>query len=222
MKLKINRQYCEFIPIQVFREHYGLDKRFSITLFEPKEWQGLGSLDKAGDLLSTLQRNMIARVPKKLSPTDLLGQVDVLTRGFRQELNLANASIGLRDVEVDFATAGFGDVLQATAYYLFQLSMTHRGNPATLKNAFSFFQVYQDWLDASVRLSANTWTHYHSNLEFTLQVVYYAYGRVGMQITMRDELSYIYDGALACPAAGFMAVLTEKIAYLLLDSLLKE
>jgi hypothetical protein len=212
MQLKIKGKEQNFIPIQRFRELWGLPESFRVALFEAKDWTDLGSLERAGDSLLVIKHQVIQAVAAEIALPDILPAVETLAVVFRRELEAANMAIGLREVEVDFAVSGFQDILQAVAYALLQLAYGQRHEPAQICRAFDFLAIYQTWLNDSVRVSGTPHLYEHQGLKFETRVVYYAYGRVGLQIAVDDQVYYVLDMSLACPAASYMRDLCSEMA----------
>lgn len=219
MQLAIDGQRQTFIPLAAFRNQRGLPPEFAVAYFEPKEWQGLGSLDGSGPALPLVRQRVLAAIPPTVLLTELIFQAQALTDCFQRELTAINFQIGLREVEVEFAVAGFADVMQSVAYTLIQLSHTHQHNPAQIKEQFDFSSLYQNWLDASARVSALPRPYLHEGVSCQVQIVYNAYGRIGLKVTIADEVYYVFDPALACPAANYMFDLCSAAAQALCDAL---
>jgi hypothetical protein len=141
---------------------------------------------------------------------------------FRQQLEAINPQIGLRPAEIDFAVAGFQDVLQAAGYHLLQLAHTHRHNPALIGQHLDFAGIHQTWLDESVRVSATVHSYQNEVNQFQVRVIYYAYGRVGLEVTVSaGDCFYVTDSSLACPASGFMESLEEQVAQVLVQAFVR-
>lgn len=212
MQLTLDGQPQKFIPLATFRSQRDLPLEFALAYFEPKEWQGLGSLDGSREALPIVRQRVLAAVPQTVHLTELIPQVQALTDCFHRELAAINRQIGLREVEVEFAVAGFADVMQSVAYNLIQLSHTYRHDPAQIKNQFDFSTLYQNWLDASARVSSTRHSYLHQDVTYQIQIVYNAYGRVGLKVAVADEVYYVFDPALACPAANYMFDLCSIVA----------
>ncbi|GAB4413754.1 MAG: hypothetical protein Fur0044_08210 [Anaerolineae bacterium] len=219
MQLTIDGQRQNFISLPTFRSQWGLPPEFALAHFEPKEWQGLGSLDGSREALPIVRQRVLAAIPQAVHLTELIPQVQALTDCFHRELAAINPQIGLREVEVEFAVAGFADVMQSVAYNLIQLSHTYRHDPAQIKNHFDFSALYQNWLDASVRVSATIHTYLHQDVAYQIQIIYNAYGRVGLKVAAAGEVYYVFDPALACPAANYMLDLCGAVAQALCAAL---
>ncbi|HXV43084.1 MAG TPA: hypothetical protein VEC96_08470 [Anaerolineae bacterium] len=212
MQLTIAGQPHTFIPLPTFRSRWGLPDDFNLAYFEPKDWQGLGSLEGSGKALAIVRQRVLDAVPQTVTLNDLISQVEALTDLFQHELVAINPQIGLREVEVDFAVAGFADVIQAAAYQLLRLSHTYRHDPTQFEPAFDFSAIYQNWLDASARLSATVHFYTYENVQYEVQVIYNAYGRVGLRVQVNSEVYYVTDMALACPASNYMLDLCREVA----------
>jgi len=223
MRLMINGRPHDFIPIQIFRARWNLPDDFGVAHFEPKDWQGLGALTGSGEALARMRQGVIEAVPPVIRLFELLAQVEASAQLFRRELEAANVQIGLRQVEVDFAAAGFQDVMQSIAYHLIQLAQTYRADLAQLHNRFDFAAIYQAWLEASTRISATTHRYppEDNGRQFEVRLVYNAYGRIGLAVGVANEAYYVADTSLACPAANYMADLCQAVALAWRNSLLQ-
>lgn len=214
MQLTINNHPRTLLPIQQFRLDWQLPETFGVAYFEPKDWRGLGSLEGAGPALTDLRQAVISAVSDLQKPLDLLQAVVDLTHLFEQQFRIVNEEVGLQAVEVDFAVAGFKDILDTVAYDLFALQIAHKQNPDRLQAAFNFDHAYRKWLDASVQLSSKIHPYRHNAHQFEVQVIYYSYGRVGLQVKIDhdNETVYLLDTSLACPASSYMKTLCEDVA----------
>jgi hypothetical protein len=115
-------------------------------------------------------------------------------------LEAINPLIGLKDVEIEFAAASFGDMCAAYVYAAL------RPPPKPI-----FESVYRAWLDESERLSSQVHTYAHKGEPWTVQVLTNRYGRLGLHVTTPHGLHRVHDSALACPAEGFMAGLLREV-----------
>jgi hypothetical protein len=221
MQLTIAGQIHTFIPLHLFRSQRELPDDFNLARFEPKDWQGLGRLDGSGKALAIVRQRVLEAVPQTIILTDLISQVEALTNLFQRELAAINPQIGLREVEVDFAVAGFADVTQAVAYQLLRLSHAYYHDPTQIEPAFDFLAIYQSWLDASARLSSTVHPYTYKNTQYQVQVVYNAYGRVGLRVQVVGEVYYVADMSLACPASNYMLDLCREVAQALCRALLR-
>ncbi len=204
MQLTIEGISYDFMPIKDFRAIHHLPTTFNITLFESKDYAGLGQLDKAGAELNQLRTAILAALPEKLLPLNWMNVLPELTHLFEAQLYQINHQIGLRDVEIEFAVAGFSDALQAYAYAFAYASSTQTPLP-------DFQAVYSEWLNGTVKAFAQEHSYMVGDQSCTIQVVAHAYGRIGMLIRA-DETYAVYDPILACPAEGFMTKLLLDVA----------
>lgn len=218
MVLTLNGHKQTFIPIQIFREKWELPANFTLTTFEPKDWQ-VGSMDGVGLSLVKMKQAVIDAVPSEVVWSDLLDLAADLAAVFHSELAAANQNIGLHDVEIDFAVAGFRDVMDAVAYALLRLKQIYRNDTKQIQDQFDFLTVYQTWLDDSVRISTAPHTYQHGGVSFTLRTVYNAYGRVGFEAQTPTGVDYIVDLTLACPAASYMRDLCREVTTAILQAL---
>ncbi len=218
MQLTLDGITPTFISLADFRVQWGLPDEFALVLFEPKDWD-VGSMDGSGRAMTALRQHVIAGVPAQVSLTELLPRVEALVNLFEREMLAINTQIGLREVEVDFAVAGFADVMRGAAYQLIQLGQECRGNLAEVRRRFDFGVVYQGWLDASARLAGKTYAYTSQNRHFEIQTIYNPYGRVGLKIRVENEDYYVTDLTLACPAASFMQGLCYGVAQGLAEAL---
>ncbi len=196
-----------FISIKTFREQYHLPAQFGVGSFQPKNWSGLGSIDSAASALIQLRDRVMGAVPTHLKPARLLSAADDISAVFLAALYEINPAVGLKPVEIDFAGAGFNDVLRAWVYALSLYSL--KNDPSTVPD---FRAVYMDWLNQSVRIASPVYEYAVGDQVWGVQVIVHAYGRMGLLVA-RDEThtDYVYDPALACPAEGFMATLLEHV-----------
>lgn len=204
MTLLIDGTARVFIPLTVARAALDLPADFGVSLFEPKDYAGLGSIDGAGDVLHELRAAVLA-ADRALIDADPLARCDALTSIFERELRRINPVIGLREPEIGFAVSGFSDVLRAWAYARIQAAALRSDPP-------SFAAVYGRWLHDTVRISATVHRFAYRQQVWKVQIVTHAYGRFGL--IMEDEagrITGIYDPRLACPAEGFMMRLLEAI-----------
>jgi hypothetical protein len=207
----IDGEHLTPIPLKTFIGHYGLAADFGVSAFSTKDYAGLGRIDAAGAALNTLRETVLQRVPARCTVTSLLNTVDDLGRHFEQHLRQINPVVGLREPEIEFAVAGFRDVLSQFAYALVQAHLTHGPRP-------DFSRSYHDWLMSTLRCFEERHLLQVAGQDAVVQVVAHAYGRVGLLIRRGDQTDAIYDPALACPAEGFMTVLVAAVASRMVDA----
>jgi hypothetical protein len=205
MQLMIDGETRQFVPIKTFRAQFGLPPEFSVKLFEPKDYTGLGSIDRAGAELNDVRAAVLASMQRGLSPSEWLAALPALQSQFRAELNRINPVVGLHEVEIDFAAAGFGDMTQAFVYALVRAKAA--GDPPP-----TYAAVYGAWLNSTVRVSGLVHTYRHQDQTWTIQIVNHAYGRAGLIVRMESGQHYVHDPALGCPAEGFMWSLLGDVA----------
>ncbi len=193
----------DFTSIKDFRATYHLPPEFGVALFEPKDYAGLGRIDRAGAELNGLREAVLAAIPQQA--TDWLAFVPYLTRVFEQQLKAINPQVGLRDVEVDFAVSGFSDGLQAYAYALARAKVAREPLP-------DFRRVYAEWLNSTLKVFTQVYPFTLHEQVCQVQIVAHAYGRMGLLIHMGNLTHAVYDPALACPAEGFMTALLSEVA----------
>ncbi len=206
MKLRIDETDQNLIPIKEFREAYTLPDTFGIVQFEPKEFEGLGSIDKAGVDMNQLRSNILDLIPAKIDVVRLMTFIDHLQLQFQTDLFNINESIALQDVEVEFAVAGFGDVLRSLMYKIIPAKANQQDMPP-------FDEIYYTWLNDSVRISSQIHPYQHTDTTWHIQIINHVYGRAGLKITIDDAIVYVADGVYLCPAEGFMYTLLKDLAY---------
>lgn len=205
MQLTLNGQRRHFTSLKKFSAEYNLPSEFGVAFFEPKNRPNLGSIDGAGPQLAAIRQDVLAVVPANLMIDQLLPAVKQIAFSFRLALERENNRIGLHPPEVDFAAAGFADVLQAVAYRLVQLQPSGA--------ALDFDAVYQGWLDDSVRVSVAESHYAHNGEDFLVRLVNNIYGRVGLIVTVAGQTHYVQDTSQACPAASFMDDLCRDVSH---------
>ena len=220
MQLIIENHLRTFISLQTFRTRWGLPDDFTIACFEPKEWTGLGSVAGSGQALTAVKHCVLDLVPTVVSDSNLMPLVDILSATFRRELETVNEQIGLRQVEIDFAVAGFHDLLQAIVYRLIQLVHICQGDMIKVRSQFDFSETYLIWLSDSVRVGSRVYTYVNDGQLLEVRIIYNAYGRVGLEVLAVDgERYFVADPSLACPASGYMETLTEQVTRKLCEAL---
>jgi hypothetical protein len=206
MRLLIDGQAREFMPIQTFRAEHDLPPEFGVALFEPKDYTGLGRIDHAGAELNSVRQAVLDAIPAHLPLHGWIATMPQLQNLFRVKLYEINMQVGLRDVEIDFAAAGFGDVCQAVLYAMLRARNSRQSLPA-------FPQIYGEWLDSTTRVSQAIHPYTHQGQAWQVQIVTHAYGRAGLIVQADSSgVFYVQDAALGCPAEGFMAALLAEVA----------
>jgi hypothetical protein len=205
MRLTIEGQIHDFIPIKEFRARFDLPLAFGVALFEPKDYAGLGRIDRAGAELNTVRQTVLEAIPDRMPLQNGMAFLSELTALFQRKLYDINPHVGLKDVEIEFAVAGFGDVCQALLYAL--LRARAGGNPLP-----DFHQLYGEWLDSSVRIFGETYEYTHAGQTWRVRLLAHAYGRAGLIVDTGAETHYVYDPSLGCPAEGYMAALLSDVA----------
>lgn len=196
----------DFTDLKPFREAHHLPSDFGVATFEPKDYTNLARIDTAGGDLNDLREAVLASVPSAVILGDLFTVTNALTDRFRDELTRINPRVNLKQVELDFAVAGFGDVCQA---FLYDRLRARSGNDTPQP----FITVYRHWLDDTVRVSQRVHEYTHQGATWHVQIINTAYGRLGMRIRMGDDDAvYVRDASLACPAEGFMLTLLTDVA----------
>ena len=212
MQLRIDGKDRTLIPLSAFCEQWHLPETFCVAHFEPKSFAGLGSLEDAGAVLTQVKAATVDGVPPQVLMTDLPAQIEAMANLFQHNLEAANPKIGLRQPEIDFARAGFEDILHAVVDQLVRLYQDYRATPHQIQTAFDYAAAYQIWLNNSVQVGTDAKTYQHREQRFTINLIYDAYGRVGMKIQQSEAAYYVADTALGCPAAGYMYGLCEAVA----------
>lgn len=204
MNLTIDGQPHDFIPLKTFRASANLPPEFGISLFAPKDFSGLGSLDGAGASLQAVRDVVVDAIPPSQSPAERLASLPSLADLFRRELTAANAAVGLREPEIDFAIMGFSAVCEAFLFALLRAQLQRDSPP-------DFMTVYRDWLDASVTVS-QLYGYDVLGENWRVQIVRTAYGPCGLIVDTGRGIEYVQDNAQTCPAEGFMLSLLREVA----------
>lgn len=196
----------DFIPIKEFRQQHDLPPDFGVRVFEPKDYTDLGSIEAAGVELHQTRAAVLEAIR---APRPLAAWMDgalTLADLFREQLFAINHVVGLRENEIDFAVAGFHDVLQAVVYELIR-ARAARNAPR------SFDELYRTWLFTTIKLSQTVHLYpYRDHVTWEIQILTHVYGRFGLVARTVEGTYYVYDPALACPAQGFMAALLAETA----------
>jgi hypothetical protein len=190
-----------FIPIRQYRQLYSLPDAFSVSLFAPKDFAGLGHIDSAGAALNATRTEVLRSVPAVLRLPDALEVIASLTSCFETALYAINDQVGLHDVEIEFASGGFSDICHAWWYATLAAAGQHPP---------SFATIYRGWL-ASTCSTAPASPYSHEDETWQVEVVYHAYGRMGLCVRRGDETDWVRDASLGCPAEGFMFTLMNDV-----------
>ena len=204
MLLVIDNLPRMFEPIRNFRARFGLMETFGVKFFQPKSYEGLGSIDRAGADLNDLRRHVLAAVPSHIATNRLFSAASEIADVFQREMIRINAVIGLREPEIEFAASGFADVLQAYVFAMMRASLSSGGTP-------DFDAVYTNWLNGTARIASPVIEYEYGDQIWGVQIVAHAYGRVGLIIAAPEMTYYVHDPELACPAEGFMAMLLREV-----------
>lgn len=203
-----------FIDIKTFRAAHHLPEQFGVALFEPKDYTGLGRIDRAGNALNEVRQAALNAIPQQMPLRSWLSYLPTVTAAFEDKLRAVNPRIGLRDVEVEFAAAGFQDMCSTLIFALMR-AHTEKLPLQTL----SFAEVYVEWLNSTVRVSQTVHPYQHNAATWQVQTVSYAYGRAGLIVKTDAETFYVADAALGCPAESFMFTLLAQVAGKIVESI---
>src|SRR5688500_7363972 len=119
----IRGEKCQFMPIAAFRELYNLDEDFAVSLFQPKDYQGLGSINGAGASLHQVYESVIAAIPEQNPQAGWRAFLLELQILFRQQLLAINKQVGLKSSEIDYAVLKFGAICQEFLHRLIEYRM---------------------------------------------------------------------------------------------------
>lgn len=213
MRLLIDNTHQPFIPIREFRARHGLPSSFGVAHFEPKDYSGLGRMDGAGAELNALRDRLLRALAPADPPTfeRWLAAVRGWREQFRHELTRINPAVGLHQVEIDFAVAGFGNVAEAVVWAVVRARRLDEPPP-------TFDRIYADWLNSTVRVGHIHYPYDHVGQHWQVQIIRTAYGRAGLIVRAPDDVYYLHDPSLGCPAEGFMAALLADVAAPVLNS----
>ena len=204
MQLVIDCSSHTLLPIKQYREQWSLPENFSVALFEPKDYTGLARINDAGAEMQSLRDAVLNDLPKQIGVADALNQVDRLIQVFDQHLTLINPTVQLKQVEIDFAVAGFGDMTRAWLYAIIPAVTSQQDKP-------SFTQVYSDWLTQSIRVSSQVHEYPYHQDTWQIQILNNVYGRFGLQVKRGGKVDYVADAIYTCPAEGFMFSLLKDV-----------
>jgi len=205
LTLTIDGLSYTFTPVKDFRAAHNLPPEFGVSYFAPKDYSGLGRIDRAGAELNSVREAVLSALPEKIPAVQWLSVLPDLTQLFQNKLYEINPQVGLKDVEIEYAVSGFSDVCQAYAYALVRAHAAHQPTP-------DFRVVYTDWLSGTARIFAEEYPYLHQGQQWNIRIVAHSYGRIGLLIQAGETTHAVYDPALACPAEGFMTVLLGEVA----------
>jgi len=189
----------ELIELKDFCAMHDLPANFGVAFFEPKDYSGLGRIDHAGAAMNAFRNRILDAIPQGLTPIEWVNEIDRLQGLFFEELTGINPAIGLREVEIDFAAAGFGDMLRTLVY-------------AHIRGTTTFDASYDEWLDSTYRTATTAYPYEHKGATWQVRILSHAYGRIGLVVQIEDAEFYVHDNTIACPAEGFMQALLRDVA----------
>ncbi len=206
MRFMVDGIERDFTPIKAFRQTFGLPPTFGVQLFEPKDYTDLASIEEAGAELITVRIAVLRAMSQPHTLAEWMQAVPKLVALFNQNLVSINEVVNLKEVEIDFAAAGFGDVLQAVIYELIRARAANHAPPP-------FESIYRKWMYSTVKISQTVHLYpYVENVSWEIQILTHVYGRFGMIVRTADAAHYLVDPALGCPAEGYMATLLAEVA----------
>jgi hypothetical protein len=197
-------------PASVYRQRHDLPESFGVAGLFPKDFSGLASTAASGAALKALRAEVLAQVPTAVPDEKALAAaIAALGTAFRAALQAANAAIGLTDEQLEFAVAGFVDVLEA---WHMALVRSRRAGPLP-----QFAQVYQAFVAGS-HMPASAWLAYpHAGQVWQVRATADIYGRTGLEVRRPDAPpEAVADPVYRCPAEPFMAGLLQAVAERLL------
>jgi hypothetical protein len=205
MQFLVYRVPQEFVPISDFRDRYALPQHFGVSAFLPKDFTGLASIELAGDALKGVRQAVLDAIPESAPTQGWMGFNLRLQLRFQRALKRANEDIGLKPSEIQYAVAGFGDVIQAYLHLALRRRLQSLPPPG-------FASVYANWLNESIEVARLMYPYNYQGEIWLVRLVRNAYGRMGMLVQMQGADHYVYDAEQRCPAAGFMASMLEAAA----------
>ncbi|GAB4514582.1 MAG: hypothetical protein OHK0046_16880 [Anaerolineae bacterium] len=212
MKMSITSH--KWVPISFFRQQYALPDDFSVAMFAPRNYTPPGSIDRAGSALNMVHYAMLDAIPGERPSQGWLAFGLELQRYFTRLLWRINPLVCLRASEIEFAAAGFGEVLQA---YLYEVQKTQmRGYPLP-----DFFTIYSHWLEEAVVFSARKYPYTHQGATWQVQLIQTRFGVGGLRVEMPDEEVFVRDTVYVCPAEGFMGRLLSACAQRIHDAIVE-
>lgn len=204
MHVSIDGQPRQMIDLKAFRRAYDLPPDFGVGYFEPKDYSGLARIDTAGAHMNALWDEVLNAIPQSLTLPEMFAVISELTARFSEQLYAINDHVNLKDVEIEYAVAGFSDVLQAYFYERMRAS-------AAKTSPQSFAMIYNTWLENSTRVSHPAHEYTHQGATWQVNILNNVYGRFGLIVTLPDETLYVADASLACPADGYMSNLLRDV-----------
>lgn len=209
MQFAVDGLLHDFDDLKIYRARHHLPDSFGMNVFDEKSYEGLGSIEHAGLELVALKQRLCADMPQLGTTQRWLLYLPTLSQQFREALEAMNHVVGLRDVEMDFAAAGFGDMCNRWVYALVYGDQTRGKSPR-------FEDIYRDWLMDSIRVSHVIYPYPHHQQVWKIRLISHVYGRMGLMIKRDESTDFVYDSRYACPAEGYMLGLlrtvTEQIA----------
>ena len=96
MRLPVDGTLRAFVTLTAFRAAHGLPETFGVAHFQPKDWHGLGSIERVGAALVPLRERTVVAVPERVPAAAWLHHLSDVVATFETELRRVNPKIGLR------------------------------------------------------------------------------------------------------------------------------
>jgi hypothetical protein len=193
----------EAVPLAAFQAAHGLDERFSLSAIAPKDFAGLGS---TGGLTFADFWQPICEL-QRAQPAPLAGEAELrraaqsAIEAFETTLNRLNTRSQLTPEQVEFAVAGFADLLWQCIYALLSAR-----RPVDLDACVA------DAVAASLRRSSAYQTITANGGEWRVCTVSTLFGRIGILVEHGMQRWLVADNAYTCPMAQVMTRLVVATA----------
>jgi hypothetical protein len=181
-----------FVALKGFQSEYQLPPTFGIVGLFPKDFSGLGTLQPttAQDLHTLMQ-------PHEQALTREI--VERLIERFHHALQQVNEQVRLSVEQVEFAEAGFADML----WHVFYARTTRPDAPT--------HTLLHEFIEASLHLSSEDIAYEHGGETWRVCTVSSVFGRIGLRVTMPTQTVYVRDERYLCPMEEGMLELVDGL-----------
>lgn len=220
MKLTINSQPYNLIPLPQFQAEHNLPATFGVAQFEQAQLPFNEFWARPGHKFTEIQTKLEQILPLNIHAGMVNRIPALLANVFRNELILKAEKTELLLEDIDLTVTDFQNILEQTAYKLIELDYKYGHNKAKVRAAFEMPAIIQDVLDGSLLLSTEH-PFTHQGEEWQVQVISTFLGPVGLWVQTPAGNFAVEDRVGAFPAAdeflAFVSALGQLIANIMTE-----
>lgn len=210
MQLTIDGRLHTLTPLSTFQAQHGLAESFGTVTFEPDTipynpfWAEKAALHSLGQRVlqvvpNEIQLDELNQIPQQMA---LVLQAEIIAAA-------AASDVTLDDIEL--TVTDWRNAVESAVYKLIELSYRNKHNLAAVQEQFDMDAVYQEFIDSTVRVEADSHSYGPQGEPWDVRVIYTQFGAVGLAITTAAGTEYVADGRQAFPAAAFIKQLALDV-----------